>query len=285
MGRVGVALLLAALALLATACGERSEPTGPDLALYPVTVQTGGDRPLVVAKPAARVVALSETAADSVRALGVTVRGVPVESTGQINFRRLKQLRPDLIVAPPEIDDVDLSRAASLTGATVYTTPADSIEETERTFTQLGLITGHPVEARDIVRRIEQRRGQVRTRLVQTRPVRVFVDRGFFTTVSDHSLLGDLIAEAHGRNIAGPRPEPGPFDPEQLAHINPDVYLTTSDAGVTLQALRKDARTRNLTAVKKGRVVVVNAELLEPGPRVGDALLQIARLLHPDAFR
>jgi iron complex transport system substrate-binding protein len=283
MGRV--TLLLVAVVLLATACGERSEPTGPDLSLYPVTVQTGGDRPLVVAKPAERIVALSETAAESVRALGVTIRGVPVDSTGQINLPQLKQLKPDLIVAPPEIDDVDLSRAAQITSATIYTTPANSIEEIEWSFTQLGLITGHPVQAREVVRRIEQRRGQVRARLLQTTPVRVFVDRGFFTTVSDHSLIGDLVTEAHGRNVAGPRPEPGPFDPEQLSHLDPDVYLATSDADVTLKDLKADPRTRNLDAVKNGRFVIVDVELLEPGPRVGDALLKIARLLHPDAFR
>jgi len=48
MGRVALAPLLLAVALVATACGERSEPTGPDVSLYPVTIQTGRDRPLVV---------------------------------------------------------------------------------------------------------------------------------------------------------------------------------------------------------------------------------------------
>src|SRR5207302_11232337 len=35
----------AALVLTATACGERSEPTGADVSPYPVTVQGAGDQP------------------------------------------------------------------------------------------------------------------------------------------------------------------------------------------------------------------------------------------------
>src|SRR5207248_4606165 len=58
---VRVALVAVLLVLGATACGERSEPTGPNAHLYPVTVQTG-DRPLVVTEPARRIVVLDPDA-------------------------------------------------------------------------------------------------------------------------------------------------------------------------------------------------------------------------------
>ena len=32
-------------------------------------------------------------------------------------------------------------------------------------------------------------------------------------------------------------------------------------------------------------LAIVNQALLQPGPRIGDGLMQVARLLHPDAFR
>ena len=57
MGRL--AIVVAALLLVgATACGERSEPTGATVPLYPVTVQVG-DRPLVVEGPAKRLAVVS----------------------------------------------------------------------------------------------------------------------------------------------------------------------------------------------------------------------------------
>ena len=65
-----MAACAAALLLGATGCGERSEPTGAEAHLYPVTITTG-DRPIAIAKPAAtdcrRLDAPSE---EIVRALG-----------------------------------------------------------------------------------------------------------------------------------------------------------------------------------------------------------------------
>ena len=50
MGRVAT-LVAVALVLGATACGERSEPTGALVQSYPVTVQGAGDKTVVDAAP------------------------------------------------------------------------------------------------------------------------------------------------------------------------------------------------------------------------------------------
>ena len=52
----------------------------------------------------------------------------------------------------------------------------------------------------------------------------------------------------------------------------------------TLADLRKNPATHRLRAVRGGRFVVLDENLLVPGPRIGDGLDQVARLLHPDAF-
>ena len=37
--------------------------------------------------------------------------------------------------------------------------------------------------------------------------------------------------------------------------------------------------------MKENRFVIADADLLEPGPAIGEGLAEVARLLHPDAFR
>jgi len=74
-------------------------------------------------------------------------------------------------------------------------------------------------------------------------------------------------------------------DISELLQLDPDVYLATSDTGVTLADLRKHPRLRKLRALRKGHFAIANADLLEPGPRIGEGLAQVARLLHPNAFR
>jgi ABC-type Fe3+-hydroxamate transport system substrate-binding protein len=280
MGRV--AILAVFLALGATACGERSEPTGPDARLYPVTVQSG-DRPLVVTAPAERIAVFDPSAQAILEGLGVGSRIVLSRDETSSDLRAVRRAHPDLIVAGEDANEQDLSRAASATEARIYTAAGDSIRQVERTITQLGLLTGAPVKARTLVGRIEARRRQVADHLARVADVSVFVDVGFLNTIPDQSLIGDVLREAHGTNVVQTG-EAGPVDIPDLLRLDPQVYMATSDAEVTLMDLRA-GKLRRLRAVENGRFVIANAALLEPGPRIGAGLLQVARLLHPNAFR
>jgi iron complex transport system substrate-binding protein len=282
MGRLAAIVCAAALLLGASACGERSEPTGADAGLYPVTITTG-DRPITISKPARRIAVLDQASDQIVRGLGAGSR--IVSAAPSLAIDALKRAKPDLIVASDDVDERDLSRVAAATHAEVYLAPGDSISQVERAITQLGLLTGTPVNSRKLVGTIERKRRAVDTALAQAPIVDVFVDTGLMTTPPDQSLIGDVIREARARNVAGDAAEAGPVDPAELARLDPDVYAVTSDTKTTLADLRKSPQTRRLRAVRQGRFVVLDSDLLVPGPRIGDGLDQIARLLHPDAFR
>jgi iron complex transport system substrate-binding protein len=282
MGRVAAAVCAGALLLAASACGERSEPTGADAGLYPVTITTG-DRPIAISQPARRIAVLDETSAQLVRGLGAGPRIVATASPAALGV--LKRARPDLIVASDSVNEHDLSRVAAATHADVYLAPGDSIRQVERAITQLGLLTGTPVQARKLVRTIERKRRAVDVALAAAPIVDVFVDTGLMTTPPDQSLIGDVIREARARNVAGDAAEAGPVDPAELARLDPDVYAVTSDTKTTLADLRRSPQTRRLRSVRQGRFVVLDSDLLVPGPRIGQGLEQVARLLHPNAFR
>jgi ABC-type Fe3+-hydroxamate transport system substrate-binding protein len=279
---LALAVCSAALVLGATACGERSEPTGADAGLYPVTITTG-DRPIAISKPAERIAVLDTASEEIVGRLGAGGRIVATAPSVAVDV--LRRAKPDLIVASDSVNERDLSRAAAATHAQVYLAPGDSIRQVERAITQLGLLTGTPVQARRLVATIERKRRAVDTALAGRPLVSVFVDTGLMTTPPDQSLVGDVIREARARNVAGDEAEAGPVDPTRLAQLDPDVYAVTSDTKTTLADLRKSPQTRKLRAVRNGRFVVFDSDLLVPGPRIGDALEQVARLLHADAFR
>jgi iron complex transport system substrate-binding protein len=288
VARAALAACVLVLALGATACGERSEPTGPTVRLYPVTVSDSEDRQITLTAAPRRIVALTDATAQIVRALGAGRRllGTPARyfgATGNLRGRRLRAAHPDLVLAADDTAGVGTQSAAI--SAPVFVAPGGSIEEVERAITRIGLLLGRPVEARRVVHGIEVERAKLARELAGTPRVSVFVDTGFFSTVPEQSLVGDLIRQANGRDVVGAGAEPGPFDLDQLARLNPAVYLATSDSGTTLRDLRRDARTRKLQAVRDGRFAIIDAQVLEPGPRVGAGLLAIARALHPNAVR
>jgi iron complex transport system substrate-binding protein len=295
MGRVtaGVAALL--VVLVATACGERSEPTGPASQLYPVTLpSSGGGKPLVLARPASRLAVIAPNVERILVDMGArkAIAGVPLLQNGSVDTARMRRLRPDLIVASSATDDQAVSQAAhAARGTPVYTAPDDSIRGVEETITDLGLITARQAAAIRLVREIEEKRTVVDGHLTKAPVVSVFVATGFFshlgafTTVSNQSLIGDLLREAHARNVAGESPQVGPFDARQLLRLDPRWILATTDSGTTLAKLRKNSVTKRLGAVRAGRFVTIDAALLAPGPTIGQGLLELARHLHPNAFR
>jgi iron complex transport system substrate-binding protein len=269
------AVVILACLFAAVGCGERSEPVGPAEDLFPLTITTA-DRPLTIPSPPQRIVVLKGGPESILAALRAPV------VASNVAVSDVEGRRPDLVVAPSTTSERALSQAAAA-GAPVYMTPDTSITEVERAITQLGLIVAEPTAARGVVRGIEERRRQVRSALRGTPRTRVFVDLGRYTTAPDGSLLGDLIREARGRNVAATASGGLRLGVEQLLAFDPDVYI--SAGGATLEQLRKGVRTRALKAVRSGRVVLIDENLLAPGPALGRGLVALARALHPDAFR
>ena len=291
MGRLRTAAIAFSFSLVlllaGTACGERKEPTGAKVRVYPVTVQGAGERPTSLRAAPQRIVALGPGPRRILRALGLQKRVVTVndELVGLPLVGQIRRARPDLIVASEDTDPLDLLRASAATHAAVYVEPGESLEGVERGIDEVGLLAGRPVAARRLSASISRTRRRLGARLSGYAPVSVFIDLGSLGTVGSRTLLGDLVVEARGKDIAGAAAEQGPFPLRQLLKADPDVYLTTSDSGTTLATLRHDHLTKRLQAVRKGRFGILQAKLAEPGPQIGEALVQVAKILHPEAFR
>ena len=102
-------------------------------------------------------------------------------------------------------------------------------------------------------------------------------------TVGRSSFLSQVIRDAGGilatENVETAFPK---LSKETASALNPEV-LILSDSEDNKEP--NDAF-KNAPAVKNGRVYRVNADLISrPGPRLIDALEQIAMDLHPEKFR
>jgi iron complex transport system substrate-binding protein len=293
-----LALPLLAVVVL-SGCGERAEPLGDVPQPYPVTVDGAGEQPAVVEEPPARIVALDPGSAELLLALEVGRRlvGAPagvktgrrtrtvVSRTGQVDVDEVAGLEPELLVATPSSDLVDVSQAARESNAVLYVQPDSSVADVLRGTLELGLVVGQPVQARRLIAGIRGQIERIESRLAETAEVTAFVDTGFFITIPESSLLGDLIRRARGMSIAGAAPGPDPFPVPRLRTLDPAVYLATSESRVTLKSLRSDPRTAQLEAVRFGRFALLPSELvLRAGPRIGNALERVAQALHPDVF-
>jgi ABC-type Fe3+-hydroxamate transport system substrate-binding protein len=275
--------LVIALPFFLSACGEKSEPTGATVRLYPVSVHDADGRLVTIKTKPESIAVAGVASAGLASTLGLTVTRVGTGSGG-LAFGLIRELKPDLILADSGIDATAVRGARAL-GIAVYVVPDQTLNGIEQAMSDVGLLTGVPVRGRVERRRLVKRRESVQTALAGAKSVRVFIDLGRFTTASDSSFIGSLIREAGGIDVAGPDVQEGPFPLKRLRRLRPEVLVISTHSRLTLVELRHNPATRWLPAVRNGRVVRLDFQLLDPGPGTVNGLSALAAALHPDAFR
>jgi ABC-type Fe3+-hydroxamate transport system substrate-binding protein len=219
------------------------------------------------------IAVLDREGARILKALGVNAT-LAADANGNPRRGVLATLRPELVVAGPSNDPLQLRRIQQAFAVPIYVASGDSIASVERSILDLGLLTDHAVRARQLDVGIAAAEEKVAP-APGTTPPSVFVDLGYFTTAGGHSLVGDLLHAVGARNVVGSS-DPGLVDAARLVKLDPQIYLASSDSGTTLALLRKDPLLRKVSAVRTGRFAFVPKELLQPGPQIREALLQLA---------
>ena len=276
-------LIALVLPFVLSGCGEKSEPTGTSVHLYPLSVRDAdGHLVTLKAKPTSIAVA-GDASIALTSALGLSATRVGT-GNGNLNLGLMRGLKPQLTFVGSGIAKIAVAQARAL-GTAVYVVPDQTLAGIEQALSDVSLLAGVPLRGRNERARFVAMREAVRSALVAVNPVRVFIDLGRFTTASDSSFIGDVIREAGGIDIAGPDPQEGPFSLKRLRRLRPEVLVIGMHSRLTLAKLRRNPATRWLPAVRSGRLVRVDIRLLEPGPTAVDGLRELATALHPDAFR
>jgi iron complex transport system substrate-binding protein len=172
-------------------------------------------------------------------------------------------------------------------GITVLVLAPKTVEGVLARISLVGAITGKSGEAARLVNSLEER---MKAMTEKTQPL-PDAERPWVLYVVWHdpiwvagsgTFAHDLILKAGGRNIAYDLVEWAPIDLETVIARNPEVIIATHGA-----AGIKDVPALAVTmAVIENRVyVVVEDPFVRPGPRLVDALEQLARLLQPGLFQ
>lgn len=200
-----------------------------------------------------------------------------------ISSERVLALQPDLIVA----SDANKGAVTRLTQLhqPVFAIAPTSFIGVEQSLRLLGQATGTERQAQAVVAQMERKR-QAASALAahDVRRPRVLIVVGVspLWTAGTGTFMDDIVVRAGGTNVAAGVPQYAPYSKEAVLAHPPDVIL----AGVgEAAALRADPLLRSLPAVRAGRFITASDPntLTRPGPRLADALLQVARALHPGA--
>jgi len=100
------------------------------------------------------------------------------------------------------------------------------------------------------------------------------------------TFIDELVTLARGENIAGSALSAWPHLPMEYVVAQAPKVIIEGGMGTERESLGNHwADLRSIPAVREGRIYPYPSDkILRPGPRVAEALEEIARLIHPECF-
>jgi iron complex transport system substrate-binding protein len=305
------ATALALLAAAAFALPLRASPGLPHSsrssdgpARLAVTDELG--RTIEVPQPVLRIVSLAPSMTETVFALGAgdrlvgdtnssdypaaaqTIARVGSEQTPSIEA--IVALHPDLVLAIRSLNFEATVDALTRLGLTVYVADPHTVQGVLDSTARLANVIGAGDSGQALV-------SELRTRLLalQQQLAREPVSRVFFVvwmspliSIGENTFMADALRYAGATSVVGIREGWPHVSLEAVVRMHPDDLVFAGkhgDAGVPSPAdLQSRPVWHDLDAVRAGRVIVVSEALNHPSPRIVDAIEELARDLHPDAF-
>ena len=210
-----------------------------------------------------------------------------------LNTELIVSLKPDLVLAA-EINTPEQVKQLEDLGLTVYYLKNPlTLEEMYGNLEIVAQLTGHKEEAAALIESLKARVAAVDEKIapISSRP-NVFyeldaTDPAKPYTAGKGTFITQLIDRAGGYNIASDLEGYPQLSLEQVVAADP-AFIILGDAryGVTPESIAQRPGWENLSAVKNGQVLPFNDDLVSrPGPRLVDALEELAKLLRPELFQ
>jgi iron complex transport system substrate-binding protein len=296
---IAIAALCAAAAPARAAVQADAAPTG-----LKVTDELG--RTIVVPQPVRRIVSLAPNLTETVYALDAgdllvgdtNVDDFPAAAktlphVGAVLAPSLEQivaLHPDLVLATNDLNRRATVDALAGLGLAVYVTDPLSIDDVLASTARIARLIGAGDRGDAAVADMRARLNALAERLADVPPRRVLfvVWTEPLISIGKRTFLNDALNRAGAQSVVEIDDGWPQISFEYALKLQPE-YLVFAGSLAEANAPAADELSklpgwRDLNAVRDGKIVIVSDAIDRPGPRMVDAIEELAHLLHPDAF-
>lgn len=300
---------LATVFLLAILISSMVTPAACGAGTYPVTITDDMGRRVVFDTRPQRIVSLAPSWTEILFALGLGDRVVGVTTFCDYPAEAARKEKVGGF-SDPNIELIVSLKADVVFGTSIHRKVVPELERrgikfvyqratsVEGVMGNIGVaaeVAGLPERAREVNASIERAVSSVKNTLASVpeakrRKVLYLVWDEPIMSVGSSTLMSDMLSLAGGvsvtRNASSDYPS---YSLEIILTANPDVVLAPrihGGGGLDPRTLKTKPGWQALDAVKKGNVRLVDDNLVSrAGPRVGEAVLEIASALYPELFR
>jgi len=280
------------------------------LVFFPFSILMGGtavdSRGITVSVPdnGVRVVSLSPGATETLYKLGMRdeIVGVSdycnyppefIASKPKVggystpNLEKIQSLAPHAVLLNTVVP-IHIKNQFEVLDIPLFVMEPKSFSELLSMVEQFGMLFHRENEARALITEMKEEAGAVeaavRTKSIQ--PVKTFIEIWYnpFYAAGRYTLPGDIVSMAGGRVVPDGHDEYPRLNEEILLELNPEAIVLGHQVDRE-SFIEIHANIVRVYAIRNNKVFIPDPdEFLRPGPRVLNALEEIARFLHPEAF-
>lgn len=203
---------------------------------------------------------------------------------------RIISLAPDLVIAEGSLQR-DIITFLEGKGLTVLGLDPKNITGVTNNILLVGNVCGRTDDANKLVANLNSRMEYVEKRVSQaTQKPRVYYEVWYdpLMSVGQGTWINELINKAGAANIFNDSIAPYPtINSETVIVKNPEIIIVSKGymGGTSRQEFEKRAGWSRVDALKNSQIFEIDENIINrPGPRIVDALEQLALLIHPSLF-
>jgi len=207
------------------------------------------------------------------------------------SLEKIIVLKPDLAIGTADGDLKAFVNKLAALGIPVYITNPRSVSGVMTSIRNIGEVTFSQLVAQKVIAAMKEKIQLIQEKGQRRPRPRVLHVMAYDPLISSGkgTFVDDLIRIAGGANIAesarGKHPR---YSMEEVIAQDPQVIILSSMKSkdpLTDQRQWWD-QWKEISAVRSGSIYVIDADLiLRPSPRIVDGLGEIARAIHPEAFK
>jgi iron complex transport system substrate-binding protein len=207
------------------------------------------------------------------------------------NLEEIAALQPDLVLMTKGANRLETVRALDALGIPSYATDPHNVDQIISSTRKLAAILNIPETGRAVSEDLQARLEKLRSMLKAVPPKRVFfvVWTEPLISVGKDTFIADALRRAGATSIVESGQDWPQISLEEVARLQPDYLVfaaSHTDMGErNFEELKDRAGWRILDAVHNRRFAVISDAVIRPAPRIVSAIEELARQLHPEAFR
>jgi len=196
--------------------------------------------------------------------------------------------RPDFVIGVSSATDPVKAREMERLGLKVTLISLASVNDILSSIKSIARLLGSPEAGEKLVDKISLQFDEIKKRVASAprRTTLLAVGLRPLVVVGGKNFINELIFLAGGENIAGNADQPWLNLPDEYVVAKaPQVIIEAGMGSERGDSAKHWGDLKSIPAVREHRVYAYQSDkILRPGPRIGEGLEEIARLVHPECF-